>query len=48
MVEGADDHCCEYMTGGLGYLLGEDNTFEAKVNPEIIKIQRNCSPEGEA
>ncbi|MBF2058197.1 MAG: glutamate synthase large subunit, partial [Cyanobacterium sp. T60_A2020_053] len=67
VVEGAGDHCCEYMTGGLivvlgtvgrnvgagmtgglGYFLDEDNTFEAKVNPEIVKIQRISTPEGEA
>lgn len=66
VIEGAGDHCCEYMTGGvvvvlgpvgrnvgagmtggLGYFLDEDGKFPAKVNPEIVKIQRVCSPEGE-
>nr|WP_144051406.1 glutamate synthase large subunit [Geminocystis herdmanii] len=67
VIEGAGDHCCEYMTGGLivvlgnvgrnvgagmtgglGYFLDEEGNFEAKVNPEIVKIQRICTPEGEA
>jgi glutamate synthase (ferredoxin) len=67
VIEGAGDHCCEYMTGGvtvvlgpvgrnvgagmtggLGYFLDEAGNFAAKVNPEIVKIQRVCSPAGEA
>lgn len=67
VIEGAGDHCCEYMTGGLivvlgsvgrnvgagmtgglGYFLDEEGNFEAKVNPEIVKIQRICTEEGEA
>ncbi|MBW4654308.1 MAG: glutamate synthase subunit alpha [Kaiparowitsia implicata GSE-PSE-MK54-09C] len=66
VIEGAGDHCCEYMTGGvivvlgrvgrnvgagmtggLGYFLDEDDSFTAKVNPEIVKIQRIVSPVGE-
>ena len=66
VIEGAGDHCCEYMTGGLvvvlgevgrnvgagmtgglGYFLDENNTFEQKVNPEIVKIQRISSEAGE-
>ena len=66
VIEGAGDHCCEYMTGGLivvlgevgrnvgagmtgglGYFLDENNTFEGKVNPEIVKIQRISSKAGE-
>ena len=66
VIEGAGDHCCEYMTGGLvvvlgevgrnvgagmtgglGYFLDENDTFAAKVNPEIVKIQRVISPAGE-
>lgn len=66
VIEGAGDHCCEYMTGGvivvlgkvgrnvgagmtggLGYFLDEDDFFPAKVNPEIVKIQRIISPAGE-
>ncbi len=66
IIEGAGDHCCEYMTGGvivvlgsvgrnvgagmtggLGYFLDEDGSFPAKVNPEIVKIQRVSNPEGE-
>jgi glutamate synthase (ferredoxin) len=65
VIEGAGDHCCEYMTGGLvvvlgevgrnvgagmtgglGYFLDENNTFAAKVNPEIVKIQRVESEAG--
>ncbi|MGD1900678.1 MAG: glutamate synthase large subunit [Geitlerinemataceae cyanobacterium] len=67
VIEGAGDHCCEYMTGGvvvvlgpvgrnvgagmtggLGYFLDEDGSFPAKVNPEIVSIQRVVSPAGEA
>ncbi len=33
--------------GGLGYFLDEEGNFEAKVNPEIVKVQRICTPEGE-
>ncbi len=66
VIEGAGDHCCEYMTGGvvvvlgkvgrnvsaghtggIGYFLDEDGTFEAKVNGEIVKIQRVITPSGE-
>ncbi|WP_052055996.1 glutamate synthase large subunit [Myxosarcina sp. GI1] len=66
VIEGAGDHCCEYMTGGaivvlgvagrnvgagmtggLGYFLDEDGSFPAKVNPEIVSIQRVSSPVGE-
>jgi glutamate synthase (ferredoxin) len=66
VIEGAGDHCCEYMTGGviavlgsvgrnvgagmtggLAYFLDEDGSFPAKLNPEIVKIQRICTPEGE-
>lgn len=66
VIEGAGDHCCEYMTGGvvvvlgkvgrnvgagqtggLGYFLDEDGSFPAKVNPEIVKIQRVTTAAGE-
>ncbi|NEO30140.1 MAG: glutamate synthase subunit alpha [Symploca sp. SIO3C6] len=66
VIEGAGDHCCEYMTGGvivvlgnvgrnvgagmtggLAYFLDEDGSFPAKVNQEIVKIQRVISPAGE-
>ncbi|MGB7443910.1 MAG: glutamate synthase-related protein [Coleofasciculaceae cyanobacterium] len=66
VIEGAGDHCCEYMTGGvivvlgnvgrnvgagmtggLAYILDEENNFPAKVNPEIVTIQRIISPAGE-
>lgn len=66
VIEGAGDHCCEYMTGGtivvlgtvgrnvgagmtggLGYFLDEEGNFESKINPEIVKIQRICTSEGE-
>jgi glutamate synthase (ferredoxin) len=66
VIEGAGDHCCEYMTGGvvvvlgtvgrnvgagmtggLGYFLDEEGNFAPKVNPEIVKIQRIGTPEGE-
>lgn len=66
VIEGAGDHCCEYMTGGvivvlgrvgrnvgagmtggLAYFLDEDGSFPAKVNLEIVKLQRVIAPEGE-
>ncbi len=66
VIEGAGDHCCEYMTGGvvvvlgsvgrnvgagmtggLGYFLDEDGSFQAKVNPEIVAVQRIISAAGE-
>jgi glutamate synthase (ferredoxin) len=66
VIEGAGDHCCEYMTGGvivaigsvgrnvgagmtggLGYFLDEDGKFAARVNPEIVSIQRIVTPAGE-
>ncbi|MCS6782783.1 MAG: glutamate synthase large subunit [Gloeomargarita sp. SKYBB_i_bin120] len=66
VIEGAGDHCCEYMTGGvvvvlgpvgrnvgagmtggLAYILDETGDLPAKVNQEIVKIQRVTSPLGE-
>jgi glutamate synthase (ferredoxin) len=66
VIEGAGDHCCEYMTGGvvvvlgsvgrnvgagmtggLAYFLDEDGSFPEKVNKDIVKIQRICTPAGE-
>lgn len=35
------------MTGGLAYFLDEDSSFPAKVNPEIVKIQRVLTAAGE-
>ncbi len=35
------------MTGGLAYFLDEDGSFPAKVNPEIVKMQRVSTPAGE-
>ncbi|MEM9771691.1 MAG: glutamate synthase-related protein, partial [Cyanobacteria bacterium P01_D01_bin.73] len=67
VIEGAGDHCCEYMTGGvivvlgpagrnvgagmtggLSYFLDEEGNFTAKVNPEIVSVQRVVSEAGEA
>jgi glutamate synthase (ferredoxin) len=67
VAEGAGDHCCEYMTGGvvvmlgsvgrnvgagmtggLGYFYDREGDFEDKLNPEIVKMQRLSTPEGEA
>ncbi|MEO0803033.1 MAG: glutamate synthase large subunit [Cyanobacteria bacterium J06642_2] len=66
VIEGAGDHCCEYMTGGLivvlgkvgrnvgagmtggmAYLLDEVGNVPAKVNSEIVRIQRVQSPAAE-
>ena len=57
VVEGAGDHCCEYMTGGvvivlgntgrniaagmtggIAFLLDEDNEATNRVNHEIVEI----------
>ena len=65
VIEGAGDHCCEYMTGGvvvvlgdvgrnvgagmtggLAYFFDEDGSFQAKVNPEIVSVQRVISAAG--
>lgn len=35
------------MTGGLAYMLDEDDTFVPKVNGEIVKIQRVVAPAGQ-
>ncbi|KAK7396178.1 hypothetical protein VNO78_16993 [Psophocarpus tetragonolobus] len=35
------------MTGGLAYILDEDNTLIPKVNREIVKIQRLSAPVGQ-
>jgi glutamate synthase (ferredoxin) len=35
------------MTGGLGYFLDEEGNFAAKINPEIVKIQRIQTSAGE-
>merc|ERR1711865_914756 len=67
VAEGAGDHCCEYMTGGvvimlgsvgrnvgagmtggIGYFYDADNSFDDMVNPELVKVQRLATPEGEA
>ena len=67
VIEGAGDHACEYMTGGvivclgkagrnvgagmtggIAYFLDEDGNFPAKVNNEIVSIQRVSTPAGEA
>lgn len=66
VIEGAGDHCCEYMTGGilvvlgkvgrnvgagmtggLGYFLDETGGFPERVNPEIVKLQRVRTVQGE-
>jgi glutamate synthase (ferredoxin) len=35
------------MTGGLAYFLDEDGSFQAKVNPEIVSVQRVITSAGE-
>ncbi|ERN39908.1 glutamate synthase domain 2 protein [Rubidibacter lacunae KORDI 51-2] len=35
------------MTGGIGYFLDEEDKFPARVNPEIVSIQRVCTAAGE-
>jgi glutamate synthase (ferredoxin) len=67
VVEGAGDHCCEYMTGGVvvvlgstgrnvaagmtggvAFLLDEDDRLTPRVNPEIVAICPLTTPEQEA
>merc|ERR1712238_633443 len=36
------------MTGGIGYFYDADNSFDDKVNLEIVKVQRLSTTEGEA
>ncbi|NEQ37423.1 MAG: hypothetical protein F6K40_14575 [Okeania sp. SIO3I5] len=36
------------MTGGIAYFLDEDGDFPARVNNEIVSIQRVSTPAGEA
>jgi glutamate synthase (NADPH/NADH) large chain len=58
VVEGAGDHCCEYMTGGcvvvlgktgrnfaagmsggIAYVLDEDNSFETRCNMAMVDLE---------
>jgi glutamate synthase (NADPH/NADH) large chain len=58
VVEGAGDHCCEYMTGGvvvvlgrtgrnfaagmsggIAYVLDEDNTFASRCNLAMVELE---------
>jgi len=58
VVEGAGDHCCEYMTGGvvvvlgrtgrnfaagmsggIAYVLDEDNTFASRCNLSMVELE---------
>jgi len=58
VVEGAGDHCCEYMTGGvvvvlgrtgrnfaagmsggIAYVLDEDDTFETRCNMAMVELE---------
>jgi glutamate synthase (ferredoxin) len=67
VAEGAGDHCCEYMTGGLvailgsvgrnvgagmtggiGYFYDPNDEMDARLNKEIVEMQRISTPEGEA
>merc|ERR1711933_402253 len=47
VCEGTGDHCCEGMTGGVGYFYDEDGRFEERVNGEIVKYQRVKTSAGE-
>lgn len=67
VMEGAGDHCCEYMTGGvvvslgsvgrnvgagmtggIGYFYDENDSFEERLNGEIVKTQRIVTRQGDA
>ena len=64
VVEGAGDHCCEYMTGGvvvvlgrtgrnfaagmsggIAYVLDEDNTFAKRCNLAMVELEPVLSEE---
>jgi glutamate synthase (ferredoxin) len=66
VVEGAGDHCCEYMTGGVvvvlgstgrnvaagmtggvGFLLDENDGLAARLNPESVELLPLSTPEQE-
>jgi glutamate synthase (ferredoxin) len=67
VVEGAGDHCCEYMTGGLvvvlgrtgrnvaagmtggvAFLLDEEDTVSRFLNPDTVTLHPLTTPEQEA
>jgi len=67
VVEGAGDHCCEYMTGGVvvvlgstgrnvgagmtggvAFILDENEGLNARVNHEIVEIRGLDTPEQDA
>ena len=64
VVEGAGDHCCEYMTGGvvvvlgrtgrnfaagmsggIAYVLDEDDTFESRCNLAMVELEAVAAEE---
>merc|ERR1711865_934102 len=49
-IETALDILCDTagMTGGIGYFYDTNDSFDDMVNPEIVKVQRLATPEGEA
>ena len=54
VVEGAGDHCCEYMTGrnfaagmsgGTAFVFDPDRDFEVRCNTEMVDIEEFRDPE---
>ena len=39
VVEGVGDHGCEYMTGGIAYVLDEDWDFYTRVNKDMVSLE---------
>src|SRR5213078_951902 len=39
VVEGAGDHCCEYMTGGAAFVFDEDGTFARRCNLAMVSLE---------
>ena len=39
VIEGAGDHCCEYMTGGIAYVLDEDGSFASRCNLAMVELE---------
>jgi glutamate synthase (NADPH/NADH) large chain/glutamate synthase (ferredoxin) len=39
VVEGVGDHGCEYMTGGVAYVLDEDGSFQARCNMGMVGFE---------
>ena len=39
VVEGVGDHGCEYMTGGIAYVLDEKRDFYKRLNKDLVSLE---------